>query len=379
MRQLFKFGVAVGMAFCVEGQETYASSFDYDVSVSTQSLYGYADVAKRFENSVPNNHFENTGFFSASATYGFNDDYSLSFYLDAMAATDKEIQNFNNGSWGKQLSADLNTPFGTLSVGEIWNAAYNLSVSAPVVGPLFLNNSEIVDFIANPNWHRRNKEYTSFKTLNSTDINTDGVALKAAYYTPEFYNTVLGFSYTPDTQNRRGLVNNQAKYARDDAYNFGLYHNHDLGPVNVQTSFGYGIFHKNDKELSAGLNLSYGNWDLGGAFRKTYVDGNDYSINTIDSSYKTPALFDNYREGTAWNVGLGYKFGPIKTSVGFFEAKAENTSNRDRIFLWSNDFQVNKYLNIYAAAAHVDFRGENSDVENNQKGYAFVAGFGLNF
>ena len=110
-----------------------------------------------------------------------------------------------------------------------------------------------------------------------------------------------------------------------------------------------------------------------------YVDGSDYAITTNSNDPKAPDLFDNYREGTAWNVGVGYKFGPIKTSVGFFEAKAENTSNRDRIFLWSNDFQVNKYLNIYAAAAHVDFRGENSDVENNQKGYAFVAGFGLNF
>lgn len=378
MKKIFYPILGVGLAFCLQ-KNTLAADWTYDVGGQAYSLYGYADLDKNDVLAKSENHFENIGFLNASVTYSFNDDYSISWFLDVMGATDKEIQNFNNGSWGKQISADLNTPFGTLSVGEIWNAAYNLSVSAPQVGPLYLNNSEIVDFISNPNWFRRNKKYTSFKTLNSTDINTDGTALKAAYYTPEFYNTVLGFSYTPDTQNRRGLVNNQAKYARDDAYNFGLANNFDCGAFNIQSSLGYGIFHKNDKEFSAGINLSYGNWDLGGAFRKTYVEGSDFAITSNFVSDKIPALFDNYREGKAWNVGIGYKFGPLKTSLGYFEAQADNTSNQDEIVLWSNDFQVNKYLNLYASAAHVNFKGDSNLAEDNRKGYAFVAGVGFQF
>ena len=74
------------------------------------------------------------------------------------------------------------------------NVAYMHGESAPNFGPLNVNNSNVVDFIKNPNWKRR-KKITSFRTLNSTYINTDGDAAKISYLTPEFYNTVIGFYY----------------------------------------------------------------------------------------------------------------------------------------------------------------------------------------
>ena len=74
MRQLLKFSIVFCSVLFVGGQEAYASSFDYDVSASTQSLYGYADVSERFENSVPNNHFENISF------YAFGEDKIISHY-----------------------------------------------------------------------------------------------------------------------------------------------------------------------------------------------------------------------------------------------------------------------------------------------------------
>ena len=92
----------------------------------------------------------------------------------------------------------------------------------PSVGPLGVNNSDIVDFIANPNW-RRNKTGTAFRTLNSTDINTDGTAPKISYITPEFYQTVVGLTYVPDIYSRAGLVSRYADYKNEDGYVCLLY------------------------------------------------------------------------------------------------------------------------------------------------------------
>ena len=356
-----------------------ASETILDVAGGARMLYGYSDVATRYEPLDQNNHYPASGFVYLSAEQDFDNGYSAAVYLDLMAASDKEIQNFNNGSWGKEIYASISAPWGQWVIGETFNAAVQLAVGAPSAEPLGVNNSDIVDFISNPNWYRRNSTYTSFKTLNSTNINTDGVAPKISYYTPEFYGTTVGVTYTPDTDNRRGLVNRFAKYARDDAYVLAAVKETDLGFANLATSVGYGIYHKNDKEFSAGMALQRGNWTVGGSYRKAYVDGSDYAITTNSNDPKAPDLFDNYREGEAWNLGIGYRFGPLQTSLTYFEAKAENTDNQDKILMLANEFQLNKYVNIYAAAAKVDFRGENDDIRNNNKGYAFVAGVGVDF
>ncbi len=356
-----------------------AGEIRYDVSGDARMLYGYSDVGSRYESLDKNNNFPAEGALYFSAEKDFSNGYATGIYLDIMAASDKEVQNFNNGSWGKQIFASLSTPYGQWSLGETFNAAVQLAVGAPDVGPLGVNNSDIVNFILNPNWYRRNSGGTSFKTLNSTNLNTDGVAPKISYFSPEFYGTVIGASYVPDTDNRRGLVNRFARYARDDAYVLAAANETDIGFANLSTSVAYGIYHKTDKEFSAGASLQRGNWILGGSWRKTWVEGNDYRITNRSTNPKTPDLFDNYREGKAWNIGIGYRFGPLKSALTYFEAKADNTDNKDKILMFSNDIQINKYLNIYAVAAHVNFKGENDSLYNNNKGYAFIAGLGVNF
>lgn len=94
------------------------------------------------------------------------------------------------------------------------------------------------------------------------------MAPKISYITPEFYHTLLGFSYIPDTYNRRGLVNKDARYAKKDGYAAAAYNSLDLGFADMTSSAGYAEFHDNDKEFSLGLNLARGNWNLGGSCAK---------------------------------------------------------------------------------------------------------------
>ena len=57
----------------------------------------------------------------------------------------------------------------------------------------------------------------------------------------------------------------------------------------------------------------------------------------------------------------------------------KESDNEDKILMFSNRYQVNKNLDVYLSAAKVDFRGQNREVSQNNKGYAVVSGLSLNF
>lgn len=356
-----------------------AGEWDLDVSGHAQGLYGYSDVSKRFEKKDRNNHGTGQADINVSAAYTFDDnDYSFSLNLDLMGGIDQELQDYNQGRWGEEAYLIADSPYGRLMLGQTFNVDAQFHEAAPEVGAVRIENSDVVDFITNPNW-KRNGKTTKFATLNTTYINTDGVAPKVSYISPEFYNSMFGFTYVPDAYNRRGLINKFASYHQDDGYIASLYTKQDLGFADLSGSIGYALFHKDDNEFSASLRLARGGWTLGGGWRKTYVDGSE-GISQIAPTAQMPEFFDGYREGHAWNVGVGYEIGPYQVALSYFESAADNSDNCDKIVVFSNQYQVNKYLDVYLAAAHVDFSGADShNVYDNNKGYAFVTGLGLNF
>lgn len=355
----------------------FAGEWETGMSGELTGLYGYTDVSKEY--SAYNNHNHGTGDaeLSAYAKYIFNNELEAGLYIDLMFGLDHELEDYNQGKWGEEVYGIADSPYGRLMVGQTYNAAYQFHVGAPDVGPLGANNIDIVDFIRNPNWNRKGSE-AKFATLNSTAINTDGVAAKLTYITPEIYNTVLGFSYVPDSYNRRGLINKEASYRNNEGYIFSAYNYQNLGFADMSVSLGYAEFVDIDKEFSAGLSISRGNWTLGGSWRKTSSEDKETAINQQISA-STPEFFDGYRDGYAWDVGLGYEFGPYQASLSYFKSVADDSRNKDEIIAFSNSYQYNKYLNIYLTAAHVNFEGNNAAAQENNKGYAFVTGLGINF
>lgn len=356
-----------------------AGEWSFDASGNVSALYGYSDVDSRYKRLNDNNHTPSAAEISLSAEYTFdNSAYTAGLYLDAMAGADKELEDYTQGKWGEEAYAILDTPYGRVMGGQTWNVAYQFGVGAPSIGALGVNNSDIVDFIANPNW-QRNKSGTAFRTLNSTDINTDGTAPKISYITPEFYQTVIGLTYVPNIYSRAGLVSRYADYKNEDGYIAAIYNHAELGSFSFETSLGLAFFTDDDREFSAGMSISRGNWTFGGSYRRAYADGDDYPQNIRRELQRMPEYFDGYREGYAWNVGVGYAFGPYQTGLSYFNAKADHARNEDRIVQFSNQYQLNKYTDLYLIAAHVDYRGADNDVRDNAKGYAFIIGAGFNF
>ena len=354
----------------------HARDIKFSAEGDWNSFYGYTFPDHDYKHRDKRQSFINTFELNFGAEKIFTDDWSLGLYTDLFAAINKRQRNYSNGLWGHEIYGILDNPYGRFMFGETQNVVAQFHIGAPKVGKFGLNDGLVIDFLANPNWIKE-KHKAAYRTLNSTAVNTDGTAAKISYITPDYHDLTFGFTYVPDTYSRTGLVQKGAKYARDDGYIGAAYYTADLGFAELETSLGYAVFHKNDKELSIGASLYRAGWTLGGSWRKADVEGNSYPITKISQNRKLPDLFDNYREGEAWDVGIGYEFGPVKTALSYFESKATNTSNKDKIWLLSNEFRYNKHLAFYLATAKVDFEGLTHQESN--RGWATMTGFSLSF
>ena len=353
-----------------------AGDFTYDYSGTAAGFYGYSDYTDKYRPLYKHNHTPVFAEVSTSIAYGFDNGADLRIGLDGQISGGKEVEDYNHGEWGENLYASYNSTYGELSLGQIYNAAYQLAVGAPSVGAFRVNNSMITDFIANPNWQRHSR-VASYRTLNSTYLNTDADAPKISYTTPEFYNSKIAFSYTPDSYSQAGLINKHSRYDNRSSYAAGFYNNTDFDYVEVESSLGYAYNHKNNQEISAGLSFYRKGWTLGGSYRQSFTSSHDYALN-LRTHDDMPFYFDGYRRGKAFNVGLGYEIGPFKTAISYFAAYADKTDNRDRIVSWANRFACNKYLALYLTLAHAKYKGDHNWQSGNE-GYAAISGIELNF
>lgn len=79
----------------------------------------------------------------------------------------------------------------------------------------------------------------SYKTLNSTYINTDGASPKVSYVTPEWQGMKLGATFVPETYSQSGLVAKDAPYKDKSAYILGAYGSWDVFGYELETSLGF--------------------------------------------------------------------------------------------------------------------------------------------
>lgn len=346
----------------------WAGSWDTDYTASLGGFYGYTDYAKPYKKHKQNN-LNSVLNLSGMATYEFNPEYATSLIGYFAIDSAKEVENYSQGIWGEEVYSATETPYGDILLGQNNNVAYNFAVGAPNVGSYHVNNTDLVNFINNPNWYKKGHK-AAYKTLNSTYINTDGASLKASYITPEFAGIKLGATYVPETYSQSGLVAKNAQYKDDEAYILGAYGAWDILGYELETSLGFADFHKNDKEYSAGLSVYRKGWTLGASYRQTETNKKDYALNKEN-------LFDAYREGRAYNVGLNYAIGPFTTGVSYFDSKAEKLNNHDKIISFSNSFDYNKNITFSLTLAHLEAKGDSGNKKDNSRGNAVILGMEL--
>ena len=351
------------------------SQMQYEAVAKINTLYGYSDVSKEYESKTDNSQVTANSEVSLTARYDFESDFSTSFHLDLMAAADHELEDYNQGKWGEEVYNITSTPLGEFMIGQTFNVASQFHNGAPSAGPLGINNSDIVNFISNPNW-KRNSDVTKFATLNTTYINTDGVAPKISYISPKIFGSTLGLTYIPDSYNKRGLINKDASYESKEGYVVAFYNESETGGISINTSTAYAYYNDNDAEFSGSMSLNRGGWTLGSGVRKTVSIGSKVSKHLSESK---PDYYDGYRDGFAFDIGLKYEAGPIQTSLSYFMSRADKSDHQDQIIMLSNQYQYNQWIDIYGIVSHVNFEGDTNGIDDNNKGYAFVTGVGVNF
>lgn len=359
--------ISILLVFCVMTKSALAGSWGSDYAISLNNFYGYTDYKKPYNKQHKANNINSSLDVYGKIFYDLNDEYTVSLTGDFIIDSAKKVENYNQGIWGEEIYASMDSPYGQFSVGQNNNVAYIFAVGAPNVGSYHVNNTDLVNFIVNPNWYKKGHR-AAYKTLNSTYINTDGNSVKANYITPEFGGIKFGATFIPETYSQSGLVAKNAAYKDESAYIFGAYGAWDIFGYELEASLGFADYNENDNEYSTGISIYRKGWTLGASYRKTEVNDKKYALNSTN-------LFDAYREGRAYNLGLSYEIGPFTTGISYFDSKADNAPNHDQIISFSNSYEYNKYVTFSITLAHLKAKTEISG--KGSEGFAGILGVEL--
>ena len=310
--------------------------------------------------------------FSQQTKIGVNADYTI-----VMRQHDKD---YEQGDWRFYPYAHVfDEKKGQLTVGYTYNAARIMHVGAQDITWVGIQDSNISYFLSSANWSNGQKK-TKFATPKSTTILDDGRAFKLSYFTPEMGNTILGFSYTPDNASRRGMTSRYTNYeTTQDGYTASMQNHWNLPYGELYTSTGYGLYNRTDNVWSGGMRWIYKGLKISGGYKKSWIDGHKNPISTTAQNEHLPAYFDNYREGQAWDFSIGYDFGKFESNLAYLHTEAENTRHRDDIWVQSNKYQLNKYVELYWVNAYRNSKGYARASNNNNKGYAIITGIALKY
>lgn len=361
------------------GETIKYNNFSLDYSLNVGGYYGIAKTKDLNNVDNPSNRWVNDNIYNFKGAYDFGGGYKASIVADGELIFRSHDTENRNGEWRFYPYASLESPYGEVITGYDFNVAYNFHQGAKDIGFLGIRDSALGDYLVLPNWVN-GKNQSGAKTPKATALMDDGRALKFSYITPEIYNTKLGFTYTPNNQNRRGMVSRYVDYdKKKDSYVFAMHNKWDLGFAELHTSAGYGIINRTDKQTSVGATLKKDGLRIGSGYKKSYVDGKRNPMTEVSSNPRLTDYFDNYRESKAWDFSVGYDFGKYETSLAYLYTKADRTRNRDDVYILSNKYSLNDNLDLLLVGAYVNSKAAQRQSDDNNKGYAVVTGFNIKF
>lgn len=367
-------------AICVLPQLTAAQGWEFSQSGLAGQYYGIMETRDKDNlKNLPNRAvFRADG--RAEGTYLTSDGSRIGAHANYTIVYRQHYKDYSEGDWRfyPYLSAE-NRDYGRFTAGYSYNAAYLLHQGAGKISWIGIQDSNLTYFLSSTNWKNRFKS-VKFATQKSTHILDDGRALKFNYFTPEIANTQFGFSYTPDNANRRGMVSRYAHYqTTEDGYTAAMLNKWKLPAGMLYTSGAYGMFNRTDKEWGIGVKWVSGGFHISASYKKSYIDGKRNPISTQALSPYLPAFFDNYREGQAWDFGIGYDFGRFKTNLAYLHTEAENTRHRDDLLVQENCFVLNRYFNLFLINGFINSKGLTRNSNDNNKGYTVISGIALKY
>lgn len=274
--------------------------------------------------------------------------------------------------------------FGRLVLGSENDAPYIMHVSIPAAGRAYGALES-----AATNWIVRPTNFTIADTLQSGKPPVGGSTIvpggngniqfgndqqRITYYTPRFFGLQGGFSYTPNNlEDTNGFQDRRAQ--RTNGISGGLNYTNTFSGVAVTASAGIAYWpklsgattkpgNKNYVDLSAGAQLGYMGFAVGGGYRVIKLDGDPV-------------------EGHAWGIGMSYTTGPLAIGLSYLTSSLEGSTaiaanDKYHQVLLSSAYSIGPGVDLIGAAFYIKYNEESGSATDNS-GVGVTGGLRLTF
>lgn len=358
--------------------QAYAKNFEYNTDIELRALYGYFEPAEKFKNNTNRNHAPLYGDLKNKLTYIANSDLEVEFNANLKAQTGNNLDNLNQDHWGEEVYIGAFSKYGDFYFGQMENSSAMLGINKANLKIWQPTPTDIVNFAANPNWSQKNKN-KYYATINSTLSNTDGSALKFVYLTPEYKNTTLGFTFTPENNADDGLISKFSSYYGKSSYTVSLHNYQEFDYTDAEFYLSYADYKNSHFEYAGGFLLYRKGWSLFGSYRKTNTSSSDKPIAKVDKSANRLAYYDGFRKSEAYNLGISYEFAYVTSTFSYFDSFSNKTRAKNRIYNLHNSLKFDKNYALYLGFAYVDFISDNGKKLDGNKGLAAYTGVEFKF
>jgi predicted porin len=229
--------------------------------------------------------------------------------------------------------------FGRIVAGSENSAAYIMHYAAPTVG-LPINSGWVTVFIPATGLGIGGL-FRSPGSSTYLDWGNDENVL--TYYTPRFWGFQLGVTYAPtiagngDGKNFPVEANTETEY--NNGFAVGLNYVEDFTGFGVAISGGYRYATVSDtlndppagtgaddyQAVSAGINLSYAGFTVGGSYANEIEGKQSCTTTTVPVTKTCLSGVTSSTEGYAWDVGVSYAFGPWAFGVTYLHGETEGS------------------------------------------------------
>lgn len=277
----------------------------------------------------------------------------------------------------------VDSKIGRLIVGNVKNVSNQMSVTSPNVSTLGVQETDFRRVVTVPAYFSYNK---------ATYALLDDISTKISYITPTVSGFTAGISLMPGNKKKGKDDDNLLipsggiklfKYGADATALF----QHDFGSFDLETSASYTVYkpnlrandewakEKNINEYGAGLNISFGNWSVGGSYHYT---------NMSRDTAKFLNLYANVAKGTSWDAGVKFSAGPFAASADVFQSRADSLTVEGKkdvfsMYQLSAQYKILAGIDVFADLAYLDFKSASDIRSLSNKGPAVAIGMNLNF
>ncbi|MGE5548178.1 MAG: porin [Solirubrobacterales bacterium] len=324
---------------------------------------------------------DNEIWFTGETTLNNGMKVGVTIELEAGGNLETNGANGNTMDVIDQSYAYIEGGFGKVMLGTASNGTVLLHVMAPDAASNWGNEGMITggSTVVNPGLTKGANMRTT------TELDTDDNAEKITYVSPTFHGLTVGGSYIPnalaeDDRNVGSTIDPISNNARDvSAYGVGALYDRTFGEVGLKVSAGtiwydVGAGTGRSIEWSAGTQLSYAGFTLGGAYRK--INRNDVNLAALGGT--------STGSGQVWDAGLQYASGNYAVSVAYLHSESVGNNavaGNDKLDIYqvSGKYALGPGVDILASAGHLKYADEVSAPANDNQGWTVMTGLSLTF